>query len=115
MCFASGRCRRCAGHCQKLTLDLWVERALVVTEPGLHRAAVVIDDSLWLIGLECVERANGHGRRWDLLEVEGGGHVSVDRAGVDTDHLCALAPQLNACRVREAPSRGLGCRVGREQ
>jgi hypothetical protein len=30
MCFASGRRRPCAGHCQELTLDLWVHRALVV-------------------------------------------------------------------------------------
>src|SRR5882757_1653159 len=48
ICVASGRCRPCAGQCRELTLDLWVERALVVAQPGLDRAAVVIDDSLWL-------------------------------------------------------------------
>src|SRR6266436_4932114 len=88
---ASGRCRLGAGHFEKLTPDLWVERAVVVAQPGLNRAAVLIDSSLWLIRLECVERERRNGRRGDLLEVEAGGHVRVDGAGVDADYVGPLA------------------------
>ena len=37
-------------------LDLWVKRALIVAQPGLDRATVVIDDRLWFIGLQRIER-----------------------------------------------------------
>src|SRR5256884_6711618 len=96
-------------------LDLWVKRALIVAQPGLDRATVVIDDRLWLIGLQRIERRRCHDRRGDFLEVDGGRHVGVDGAGVDADHMGALAPQLDPCGVREAPCRSLGCRVGRDQ
>jgi hypothetical protein len=52
---ASGRCRACAGHCQELTLDLWVERALVGAQPdptvgsvaGLPRRGERAGVALW--------------------------------------------------------------------
>ena len=47
-----GHCRFCAGDCEELTLDLRVERALVVAPPGPGGADVIIGESLRLTGLQ---------------------------------------------------------------
>src|SRR4029453_18904463 len=59
----SGRSRLCAGQFQELTLDLRIERVLVVAEPGLDRATVVLGESLRLVGLQGVEGGRCHVRR----------------------------------------------------
>src|SRR5260370_14836713 len=80
---ASGRCCSCADGCQEFTLDLWVNLGLVVAEPGLEHAAEVIDESLWLTGLQSVERCLCHGRRGDLREIDRSGHLGVHGAVMD--------------------------------
>jgi hypothetical protein len=48
---------------------------LVVAQPGLNRAAVVVDDGLGLVGLERVERGRRDRRRRNLFRFESGGQV----------------------------------------
>ena len=64
-------------------------------------------------GLERVERRVGDGGGRDLVDVERGGEVGVDEADVHADDLRALALELDARGVGEAPGRGLRRRVGR--
>jgi hypothetical protein len=52
------------------SLDLRVERALVIAQPGLDGPAEVVDEGFRLTRLQRVECGGGHGRRRDLLDLE---------------------------------------------
>jgi hypothetical protein len=94
--FWTGGSRPGPGQGREVLLDLRVEGVLVVAEAGLDLAAEVVDDRLGLAGFDGVERRCGHGGGRDLVDLERGGEVGVDEAGVDAADMRALALELDA-------------------